>query len=99
MPARGTVRVLDRYGGSQWARQPGESGTRASVGRGGGVVASRWNVDTESGAQFMDWFYNELLSGEDERRSASREAPSGRQRHQPPLFLGGIPELWDSLEL
>jgi CHAT domain-containing protein len=29
------------------------------------VVASRWNVDTESGVQFMDQFYNELLSGKD----------------------------------
>ena len=29
------------------------------------VVASRWNVDTESGAEFMNQFYAELVSGKD----------------------------------
>jgi CHAT domain-containing protein len=29
------------------------------------VVASRWNVDSERGEQFMDQFYTELLSGKD----------------------------------
>lgn len=38
------------------------------------VVASRWNVDTESGAQFMDRFYNELLSGKDATAALSLAA-------------------------
>jgi CHAT domain-containing protein len=29
------------------------------------VIASRWNVDSDSGAQFMNTFYTQLLSGKD----------------------------------
>jgi len=56
------------------------------------VVASRWNVDTESGAQFMDHFYTELLSGRD--ASAALQVAARRLRNDKatshPYFWAGF---------
>jgi CHAT domain-containing protein len=56
------------------------------------VVACRWNVDTESGVQFMDQFYNELLSGKD--ASAALQLAARRLREDQatshPYFWAGF---------
>jgi CHAT domain-containing protein len=56
------------------------------------VVACRWNVDTESGVQFMDQFYNELLSGK--TASAALQLAARRLREDQatshPYFWAGF---------
>jgi CHAT domain-containing protein len=56
------------------------------------VVASRWNVDTDIGAQFMDRFYTHLLSGKDAAAALQLAARALREdqatRH--PYFWAGF---------
>jgi len=56
------------------------------------VVASRWNMDTETGVPFMDRFYTSLLSGDDVA-TALRDA-ARRVREDPatshPYFWAGF---------
>jgi CHAT domain-containing protein len=56
------------------------------------VVASRWNMDTQSGVPFMDQFYNGLISGDDTAAALQHAAQSLRQdaatRH--PYYWAGF---------
>jgi len=56
------------------------------------VVASRWNLDTQSGAVFMDRFYTALLSGTD--AAAALQLAARRLREDPatshPYFWAGF---------
>jgi CHAT domain-containing protein len=56
------------------------------------VVASRWNVDTEKGAAFMDQFYDELLSGRDTAAALQEAAKRLRERTETghPYFWSGF---------
>jgi CHAT domain-containing protein len=44
------------------------------------VVASRWNVDAETGVLLMDRFYDGLLSGSDVARSLQESARGLREK-------------------
>jgi len=56
------------------------------------VVASRWNVDNEKGAFFMDHFYDELLSGRDTAAALQVAAKHLRERTETnhPYFWAGF---------
>jgi hypothetical protein len=62
------------------------------------VIATRWNVDAETGVLLMDQFYDALLSGSDapgrynRRRGARENSATSR-----PVLAGGISEFRDPL--
>lgn len=56
------------------------------------VVASRWNVDTETGVPFMDEFYTGLLSGDDTAAALQHAAQRirGNKSTSHPYFWAGF---------
>jgi CHAT domain-containing protein/tetratricopeptide (TPR) repeat protein len=56
------------------------------------VVASRWNMDTHTGALFMGQFYTHLLAGEDAARALQQAARSirGKQETRHPYYWAGF---------
>jgi CHAT domain-containing protein len=56
------------------------------------VVASRWNVDTQTGVPFMDQFYSDLLSGDRPATALQQAARQVRQKQETshPYFWAGF---------
>jgi CHAT domain-containing protein len=56
------------------------------------VVASRWNMDSETGAALMERFYDRLLSGDDVAKALQRAAQSLRENAETshPYFWAGF---------